>query len=172
MRTGLLLLILLSALSFFSANAEIYRWTDANGNTVFGDSPPKTVKAKPIDLPLLTVADSFNKKEEEKQAENGQEETSAYSAFHITAPTDGESIRSNEGSLNVSLSLKPQLQDGDEVTLYVDAKQVATGKTLTFTLSELDRGEHTVFAVLTDAEGNIILNTDPVTFNLLRYSAL
>lgn len=30
--------------------AEIYQWTDKNGNTVFGDSPPKNKAATPVDI--------------------------------------------------------------------------------------------------------------------------
>lgn len=178
MRTGLLFLTLMFGLLLLPLQAEIYRWTDANGNTAFGDSPPKSVKARPVDLPLLTIADSFSPEGEGKEglpeetATPSAEEDASYTDFRITAPADGDTIRSNNGSVTIQLALKPALREGDEITLYVDARQVAGGKTLAFSLPEMDRGEHSAFAVLTDAEGNIILNTDPVTFTLLRYSAL
>ena len=178
MRFGLLSLLLVLSFSVFSVNAEIYRWVDANGNTVYGDSPPKQSAAKPMNLPLLTVADSPVPKQESRttapttKPKAGDTDAEAYSDFKITSPAADEAIRANEGSVSVSASLKPQLKPGDSVALYLDAKQVASGSSLSFALTEVERGEHSVFAVLSDAGGNIIQNTEPVKFNVLRYSVL
>jgi hypothetical protein len=174
MRTGLLFLLLVLGLSMVTANAEIYRWVDAEGRVMYGDDPPAKSDAKPVNLPMLTVADSFAPKPDKREdaARKEPQEEEAYSDFKITAPTAEEAIRSNEGSLTVSLSLKPALKAGDGVTLYLDSKQVAAGETLSFTLNEVERGEHSVFAVLNDANGNIIQNTEPVKFSLLRTSVL
>ncbi|QTR45875.1 DUF4124 domain-containing protein [Thiothrix litoralis] len=178
MRFGLLFLVLVLGFSVLSANAEIYRWVDASGNTVYGDNPPKQSAAKPVNLPLLTVADSPAPRQNtptstpttNPKAADADAET--YSDFKITAPTADETIRANEGNVTITVSLKPQLKPGDGITLYLDAKQVAAGSSLSFALTEVERGEHSVFAVLSDASGNIIQNTEPVKFNVLRYSAL
>ncbi len=69
MRIGLLFLLLVFGLSAVSVHAEIYRWVDAAGNTVYGDNPPKQSAAKPVDLPLLTVADSPAPKPEKREPE-------------------------------------------------------------------------------------------------------
>ena len=180
MRFGLLFLVLVLGFSVFSVNAEIYRWVDASGNTVYGDNPPKQGAAKPVNLPLLTVADSPAPRQNtptsasatDKKAEATDANTEAYSDFKITSPVADEAIRANEGNVTITVSLKPQLKPGDGITLYLDAKQVAAGSSLSFALTEVERGEHSVFAVLSDASGNIIQNTEPVKFNVLRYSAL
>ncbi|SEA24601.1 protein of unknown function [Thiothrix caldifontis] len=172
MRVGLLALLLVLGLSVISAQADIYRWVDAAGNTVYGDTPPKQSAAKPVDLPLLTIADSPTPAPTAKPETPVEETEEAYSDFKITSPGVDEAIRANEGNINVTVSLKPQLKPGDGVSLYLDSKQVASGTALSFALTEVDRGEHSVFAVLNDAEGNIIQNTEPVKFSLLRHSAL
>lgn len=174
MRSGLLLVLLVLGGSVIPVSADIYRWVDAEGRVVYGDDPPEKNKAKPVDLPMLTVADSFAPKPEPREpaAKEEPQADEAYSDFKVSTPTADEAIRSNEGSLTVSLSLKPALKAGDGVTLYLDSKQVASGETLSFTLNEVERGEHSVFAVLNDAKGNIIQNTEPVKFSLLRTSAL
>ncbi|MGB5600740.1 MAG: DUF4124 domain-containing protein [Thiothrix litoralis] len=177
MRFGLLFLVLVLGFSVLSANAEIYRWVDASGNTVYGDNPPKQSAAKPVNLPLLTVADSPAPRQDtptsvstNPKAADADAET--YSDFKITSPAANEAIRANEGNVTISVSLQPQLKPGDGVALYLDAKQVAAGSSLSFALTEVERGEHSVFAVLSDSGGNIIQNTEPVKFNVLRYSAL
>ena len=179
MRVRLLSLLLMLGLANVSVQAEIYRWVDADGKTVYGDNPPEKGAAKPVNLPLLTVADSPAPKPVQANPDAAQtagkkagDEAEAYSDFKITSPTAEEAIRANEGTLAVSISLKPQLKAGDGVTLYLDAKQVATGASLSFNLTDVERGEHSVFAVLNDAGGDIIQNTEPVKFSVLRFSAL
>lgn len=179
MRVRLLSLLLILGLVSVSVQAEIYRWVDADGKTVYGDNPPKTSAAKSVNLPLLTVADSPAPKPAQANPDAAQaadkkagDTAEAYSDFKIASPTAEEAIRANEGNVTVSVSLKPQLKPGDGITLYLDAKQVATGTSLSFALTEVERGEHSVFAVLNDAGGNIIQNTEPVKFSVLRHSAL
>lgn len=169
MRIRLLLLII--GLVSVSVQAEIYRWVDAAGNTVYGDNPPKHSAAKPVDLPMLTVADSPAPAPAAK-LETAPAEEEAYTHFAITSPSADEAIRANEGDVTLSIALKPALKPGDNLALYLDSKQVASGTSLSFTLTNVERGEHSAFAVLSNAAGDIIQNTAPVTFNVLRYSAL
>ena len=172
MRVRLLSLLLIFGLVSVSVQAEIYRWVDAAGNTVYGDNPPKQSAAKPVDLPMLTVADSPAPAPAAKPEAAPAAEEEAYTDFAITSPTADEAIRANEGNVTVSVSLKPALKPGDGVALYLDSKQVGSGASLSFALTEVERGEHSVFAVLSNAAGDIIQNTEPVKFSVLRHSAL
>lgn len=169
MRIGVFLLLCVCGFAMLPASAEIYRWVDAEGRVMYGDEPPAKSKAKPITLPTLTVADGFVP-QKPAQTEPAKQDDAAYSDFRIESPARGETIRANDGNLTVSIALKPKLKEGDSVALYVDSKQTAAGSSLSFPLSELERGEHTVFAVLSDAKGNIIQNTETVTFNLQKGS--
>ena len=175
MRIGLLFCLLLSSVLLIPAQAEVYRWVDAEGKVVYGDNPPKQSGAKPVDLPMLTIADSpaSTTTPPPNQAEQPPvAEKAAYTEFKIVAPTANEEIRANDGTVMISLSIQPQLQAGDSVALYLDSKQVAAGALTNFSLKEVDRGDHTVFAVLSDATGNIIQNTETVKFTVLRVSVL
>ena len=48
----LYLLLALVILPFASALAEIYQWTDAQGQTHFGDRPPASSKAKKVQIEI------------------------------------------------------------------------------------------------------------------------
>ena len=48
-RTFLYVLLLIA----LPAAAQIYKYTDANGNTVYSDHSPDGVKAQPVELPPL-----------------------------------------------------------------------------------------------------------------------
>lgn len=189
MRNPVLLLLFLSGISLSVAHAEVYRWVDATGRVVYGDNPPKKSGAKAVDLPTLTIADGYAPKVTAPEPATSSpapaeaapasgvppeaaEEATAYSEFKITSPTADETVRSNTGSVDVSVALTPSLKSGDGIVWYVDSKQAGSGVTPTVTLNDLTVGTHRVFAVLNDAAGNIIQNTETITFNMLRQTAL
>ena len=189
MRNPVLLLLFLLGITLSVAHAQVYRWVDASGRVVYGDDPPKKSGAKAVELPTLTIADGYTPKvaaapdtpvaaqaaPESVPASDVPPETAeatAYSEFKITSPTPDETVRSNTGSVEMSAALTPSLKSGDGIVWYVDSKQAGSGTTPTITLNDLTVGTHRVFAVLNDAAGNIIQNTETITFNVLRQTAL
>ena len=167
---------LVSALS-----AEVYQWKDANGNTVFGDSPPESVGATEVDLPLLTIADSFSsgdaedKKKQKKVVTTDEvvdNEFVEYQRFAVKSPSKGDAVRANNGSVMVQFDLQPALQEGHGLVVYMDGKQVANDSATVFSLKEVDRGEHNLFAVLHDQNNDVLMNTEAVKFTVLRASSL
>ena len=172
MRTFLFATILLTTTSI---HATVYQWQDANGNTVYGDTPPKSIGPVEIELPALTVADSYfsdekkkpestKKKEEPKEADK----SIPYKSFSVKSPQKDDALRANNGNVMVQFDLKPALQDGHGLVVYLDGKQVASGSATVFSLKEVDRGEHSVFAVVHDANNDVLKNTEAVKFNVLR----
>lgn len=163
-------------------NAEVYRWTDANGRTVFGDSPPEQSKAQPVELPTLTVADSYDSGEKKESAsatdagtdddDSDAEATVEYKRFKVTSPEKDEAVRANNGNVLVRLELEPALQDGHGIVVYLDGKQVASGAATTFSVENIDRGKHSLFAVVHDDNDDVLKNTEAVSFDLLRASVL
>lgn len=173
-------LLLGLVLGLFSAQtqAEVYRWKDASGRTIYGDNPPESAKSAPVDLPPLTISDGFKSPSADKPKADSTEakkpETEQkkpefkYESFTVTAPKADEGIRANDGTLTISLDLQPSLQTGHKLIVYVDSKQVGSGTDLSYTLSNVDRGTHTTFAVIQDEQDNIILNTEVTTFHVFR----
>ncbi|MCB1620393.1 MAG: DUF4124 domain-containing protein [Thiothrix sp.] len=163
--------------------AEVYRWTDASGRVYFGDRPPADSRATNVDLPPLTVADSFFKYHK-PDAGQTQEQAAAeaqtshpdagpdYKYFEVLFPKNEDAVRANGGQVTVQLEIDPPLQAGHGLVFYLDGKQVGKGSSTSLMLEEVDRGEHSVFAVLHDASGEVIRNTQPVRFNVLRTSIL
>lgn len=167
-RSLLLILVLVCA----TASAQVFRRIGPDGQVYFSDQPgpdAEQVEVKPaqaISLPPLPRQTGATQPQHEAGA--------AYSAFTIVSPTAGQGVRANDGNVTVSLSLKPKLMPGHTVMLNVDgedAEQYKTGDGLTVALSNLSRGLHTVEATVVDAQGKALIQTGPVSFNVLRVAA-
>ncbi|MEZ5478815.1 MAG: DUF4124 domain-containing protein [Thiolinea sp.] len=167
-----------------AAQAEVFQWRDANGSVVYGDSPPESVTAREVELQPLTIADRYDTGEDDNkaaatntdaEAEQDDEqmaETVNYSRFAVQSPEANEALRSNNGNVLIRLELQPDLQAGHGIAVYMDGKQIANGKATVFSLENVDRGQHSLFAVLYDAEENMIRNTEAVSFTVLRASRI
>lgn len=178
MKYYLLMLTLLTS----SAFAEVYRSVDENGNTVFSDQP--TADAEQIQLPEVTtyspvivpVEDSSENADGE--GENSEDEdipAAPNYQLQIASPQDDEAIRANDGNLTVNVQIRPALSQkrGDMIQLRMDGRpygQPSAG--LSFNLPNLDRGTHTLSAVVMNANGEELAQSASIKFHLQRNSIL
>lgn len=172
-----IILFTFTLLFSIAATAEIYSWKDANGNTVFGDTPPEAKKVKIVETQPLTVIPSFKDpslENTEKTPKEDKDEGEAYESFEVAYPSDDTTIRSNDGNLNISLDLSPSLQSSHRVFIYVDGKKVLEeGSTsLSANLNNLDRGTHSIFAVVRSEDGDVLINSNTVRFHVQRNSII
>jgi len=72
----------------------------------------------------------------------------------------------------VSVSVKPALNTGDTVVLYLDGKEYAIGTGNSFTLNGVERGTHQLRAAVRDPNGKILDSSPTTTFHLLLHSKL
>jgi hypothetical protein len=103
--------------------------------------------------------------------EQQQEAAAFYTGFSITSPIDQRGIRANDGNITVQLSVQPELRPGDMIVLNVDGEDGEATRSsidMTVELTNLSRGQHTVRATLVDKKGNELIQSDPVTFFVMR----
>ena len=191
--TALLFTVGLASTALYAS--KIYQWVDANGNTVFGDSPVDENMAAEIEiLPVMTMPayETEEQKAERKQREAAErlrlfnankgdvepeseqeDEEFKYTSFNVASPQDGDAIRANDGSVTIAFHLEPSLGPTDTVSIYLDGKRYSdNSKALTAHLMDLNRGEHSIFAVVKNKDGDVLLNSDTIRFNVLKYSKL
>lgn len=102
-------------------------------------------------------------------------EAVAYTAIEIARPEAEETIHDNAGTVEVALSLSPPLQAefGHRVKVFLDGVALPETRTESgFTLTEIDRGAHTLQAAVVDSAGHALITSAPVTFYMWRASAL
>lgn len=167
-------MVLLSPNSY----AKIYKTVDEDGTVVFTDVPPKD-HGEAVELSQgnryqttaapISAAAASEPYVRPRDEEDVVEETRQYDDISITSPIHNAAVRDNAGNVNITYSLAPQLdtEHGHQVELVLDGA-VTEG----FNLTNLDRGTHTAIVRVTDAAGGIVSQSAPVSFHLLRHSAL
>jgi hypothetical protein len=175
-------ILLLSAALFSTAVstsfAKIYSWKDASGKTVFGDNPPNQNKAKEVKTQELTIVPGYkdptiaqvSTKKSDVDTTKADEGT-GYEVFNVAYPKDDEAIRANDGNITVAFELSPALKKTDTIFVYMDGKKIVKdSKSLSVSLQSLDRGTHSMFAVVRNGNGDVLLNSNTVSFHILRNS--
>lgn len=173
MRQPITLVLLLIAAN---ATAAVYKWTKPDGSVIYSDQPP-TENATPADLPQvqeITIVPPPSSSGEDEEAPSKTERVRKveYTKLAITAPEDQAVLRENSGDVAVSIQLDPALQQGDKVAVILDGKEIGQGAGTAMTLSNIDRGTHTLQAAVKDSDGNTLIQSPTITFTVQRTSLL
>ena len=176
------LYMLILALAFSFAHAEIFKWVDADGNVHYGDQPDSAA-AKPMKkLPgLSTYAPPVvpEKEQEEDVFENGSEAVEppaagntpapGYRSINIVSPEEQGTVRSSPGTVPVFVALAPVLRKGDYLKVILDGKPSKEKyRGTVINLQNVDRGEHRISVAVYSKQGKELLRSDTRTFFLHR----
>jgi hypothetical protein len=127
------------------AMAQIYKYTDDKGNTVFTNQPPEGVAVDTVDLP---PGNTVGIKTPEappplanEQSDEGQQQP--YRSLSIGGIPDEQALRANNGTFVVNAQLDPALKQGHQVRFLLDGvPQAEPGSTTSQQLTNVDRGTH------------------------------
>lgn len=164
------LLIFLALLWAPHLSAEIYRWTDDAGNVVFSDTPRPGAEVVELSEPTIVPAIT-------PPADPGNAQARAvarpYETLEIARPAHEATLR-NTRMVNVAIALSPRLQTqfGHRLQLRFDGQIVAPAATRTaFTLTDVERGAHSLQAEIVTADGNV-LEQSPVSQFFLHQASV
>ncbi|MGB5354977.1 MAG: DUF4124 domain-containing protein [Woeseia sp.] len=160
------IIFVLLLLAAGAVSAQVYKWVDEDGVVHYSDQPApgaerveikqNTQRARPTGTAARPAA---------RSAEAQPEPTKpfAYTSLSFSSPTAEQTLWNIGGTLNVTLSLSPGLRSGDRVTLYFDgASQPIAG--LSTQLEEVWRGTHNLQAEVVDANGTLMIRSEPIRF--------
>lgn len=175
-----ILWILLLAVLLVNVQADLFKWVDENGEVIYSDQPPPNAENQEkylLDkqqLPALINTPAHKVPALESQKKPQSESPSPIQSVNITFPEHDTAVRSNDGTLNIQLSVNPELdsKSRESLMLLMDGKEVYQGKSSKITLYEVDRGTHILEARILTANGEIISSSEAVSFTLQRFSAL
>jgi len=102
------------------AAAQIYKYTDASGNTVYSDHAPDGVQAQPVELPPLNSVQPQAPSPPSSDTPSPAPARNAYEALELTGLPTEEALRANNGTFTVSVLIKPRLQPPHQSRLLLD----------------------------------------------------
>jgi len=173
MRALFIVLALASAATWGSA--DVYRWTDANGQTHFTDRPRPG--AERITITFSPPASSLP--EGNSRAAIGREPAdeppapvARYQSLTITSPAQEQVLWNIEGQLDVAAAVQPPLQPGHALQFTLDGRTaVADPGSTRVRFEEVFRGEHSLQVEVVDAQGRPLV-ASPTTRFFVRQTAL
>ena len=168
------LLLMTCLLTGIAAAAEVFRWVDDDGQIHYSDRPHEGAESV-----VLPEAQTFTAPPVVQRSRSGTDDSEAdkaskYRNFRITNPADGQADWDIPGDVTVRLSLTPKLQRGHTALLYMDGETAGTSSSgdLTFQLTGVLRGTHSLRAVVQDADGKSLIESSPVNFTVHKTSLL
>lgn len=151
------------------AAAQIYKYTDANGNTVFTNQPPDGAAAESIELPPTnTVEMATPSVAPADDQSNSAPAEAPYAVLSLTGIPDDEAMRANNGTFSVGVDIQPRLAAGHRLRLLLDGQPYGQPSNVPhLQLVNVDRGEHSLAVEVLSGERSI-QRSAPVSFTVQR----
>lgn len=165
MGRGFLLMLLLIALP---AAAQIYKYTDASGNTAYSNQPPDGVEAQPVELPPLNSVEPHAPPAPPSEASRREQPRSAYEVLELTNLPTTEALRANNGTFTVNVLIKPRLQGPHVFRLLLDDQPYGQPSNVPILqLVNVDRGTHSLAVQVIDGQ-KVVQQSPTVTLTVQR----
>lgn len=165
MGRGFLFILLLIALP---AAAQIYKYTDAAGNTAYSNQPPDGVKAEAVELPPLNSVERQAPPAPPAAAVSHDQPSSAYEVLELTNLPTTEALRANNGTFTVNVLIKPRLQGPHLFRLLLDDQPYGQPSNVPILqLVNVDRGTHSLAVQVIEGE-DVVQQSPSVTFTVQR----
>jgi hypothetical protein len=168
------LIALTSLLSAAAVAVPAWTWVDEQGRRHYSDTPVEG--ATRIELagsqtftsnaPAADTGASNQEPAEENPEFN-------YTVVEVISPAPEQTVTNTSGSVTVEVAIYPPLRSTDRIDAVLDGERIRIGsRSLTMTLNDVIRGEHSLQAMVVGADGQEIRSSIPVTFFVRQNSAL
>lgn len=149
------------------AAAQIYKYTDAHGNTVFTNQPPDGKNTQEVNLPPTNTVQAQKPAVPEPSTEP-EISGPVYKVLALTDLPSDEALRANNGTFSVGVQLDPRLRPGHSLRLILDGQPYGQLSNVPrLQVVSADRGEHSL-AVEVLSGGQQVQQSAPVTFTIQR----
>ncbi|MFI4919549.1 MAG: DUF4124 domain-containing protein [Legionellales bacterium] len=152
-----------------AAHAQIYKWTDSQGNVHFSDTPHEGAEQLSIPNAQSYAPPKGLSSPVPQPNASSEQKDHGYTKIAINQPQNEATIRNNQGYLVVAAQLEPDLAPGDVLQLIFDGSPLGDPQTaLLFQLNGIYRGSHTIAIQVLDAGGNVLNTSEPITIFMHR----
>lgn len=151
---------------------KVYKVIQPDGTVLFTDSPQPGDGAEEVDVGPINTTPALASPTDAFDDSPAAELEQGYAEVRITSPANDASIRDNAGNVNVDVKIRPALRSGDKVELKLDGQTIGGGKKTKFALTDMERGTHSLQAVVKNSAGNVVARSASIVFTLQRRSAI
>ncbi|KTD00828.1 DUF4124 domain-containing protein [Fluoribacter gormanii] len=155
--------------------AQIYRWTDSQGNVHFSDTPHEGAEivtipdSQSFSSPAPSNSQTSTQEPEQTDHNDTVKLKHSYTTIAIAEPANGATVRNNQGFVMVTAQIEPDLHPGDKLQLLYDDVALGEPQTnITFEINGMYRGSHSLAVQVLDAEGNVIDKSEAITIYVFR----
>jgi hypothetical protein len=148
--------------------ATVYKWVDENGVTHFSDQPHENAQKVELKAPQTFTAPKISTPSRPTPPRPAQK---VYQSCGMSEPSNDQ-VFLNTDTVSAATSVQPAVRPGDTVLVTMDGAPVPGvppdgGQ---FTISPVDRGEHTIQMVVKDPSGTTVCSSPGVTFHVRQPS--
>jgi hypothetical protein len=165
------LLTLTSLVCSLAMAATVYKWVDEKGVVHYSDQPHPN--AQKMNVQAAQTYKETPAAPGAPPAPAAAEQPAPYQGCAIAQPADDQTF-SNAEALTIVVRTDPAPRPGDQIFLMLDGQPLnggaATGSP--FTLSPVERGTHTLQAVVRNSDGGLMCQTPGVTYHVQQPSVL
>lgn len=167
-RTVICLILCLAAAG--APAATTYRWVDADG-VHYSDQPH--VGADKVSLGQAQTYSAAPQAPAPVSAPRTRETPFSYSSCAVVQPADDQVLFESE-AVTVAVQTVPAKRAGDHVTVSFDGSSLepASPDQLSFRISPIERGTHTLTAMVSGPAGRVLCQSAPVTFHVRQPSVV
>jgi Domain of unknown function (DUF4124) len=151
-------------------SAAVYRWVDENGVVHYSDQPHENAEKVQVAPPQTYSAPPV----QPRQADSAPPPVSnVYQSCAVVSPANDQTF-ANAYSVSTVVQVSPAPSNGDGVVLLLDGAPLRNFPRAggAYTISPVDRGTHSLQALVEDSSGKVLCQSPSITFNVTQPSVL
>lgn len=165
-------LLLLVSLPFLMA-ADVYKHTADDGTVEYSDKPQQQQDSLEL-VPLPTIQSTPQVVPQQNQSIAIPTSPVSSMGIYLQSPQDDQAVRSNNGELIILVAVSDEIS-AHRLNIQLELDQLRLPEQYLQTrirLQGIERGTHTLRAMLVTENGKIIARSERIRFHLLRHSVL
>jgi hypothetical protein len=154
-----------------SSKRQLWAWKDANGVTHYSDRPVPGAKLIEVATMTPNSAPSVSEPSPTLGTTPAAPAAVEYTLVEIWSPEQDQSFFGADTEIQVRVRTEPEVAPGHQLFIYLDGKLTEQRTaSLERAFANLDRGAHSLVAVIADETGRELLRSDTVTFYMRQPS--
>jgi hypothetical protein len=142
----------------------VYKWVDENGVIHYSDQPHPNAQKLQVQG-VQTYSSSAAAVRAPVEAEQSSASENPYKGCVIAQPLNQQTLQ-NAQSVSIRVQVEPLPRGGDRIFMTMDGQGLNGGQPtgMSFNVTPIDRGAHSVQAQIRDADDQVLCQTPTVTF--------